>query len=73
MLGSIDKKFPWRLAGILAVNGEEWGSLSESIKKGKFVTKIEKKMISADVKANVKWQETKELVALSYKLLQELL
>ena len=53
--------------------------LSESVKKGKFVTKIffqimlneilksHMKMISADVKANVKQYEIKYLVAVSYK------
>ena len=53
-----------------------WGSLDESVKKGKFVTKIffqviiaqvlksGKKMISADVKAYVK-QEIKELIVTS--------
>ena len=30
-----------------------------------------KKMISADVKANMKQQEIKDLVVVSYKLLQE--
>ena len=50
---------------ILAVNSQGGGILSESIKKGKFETK----MIPADVKANIKQQEIKYLVVVSYKLL----
>ena len=57
------------------------GGLRESVKKGKFVMKIffsdnvvwssknEWKMISADIKSNVKHQEIKDLVAASHKLL----
>ena len=57
------------------------GGLSESVKKGKFATKnlfsdnIEWssknlwKMISADVKANIKQLDIKDLVAVPYKFL----
>ena len=53
--------------------GKSGGVWVNLLKKENLWQKLKKKMISADVKANVKWQETKELVALSYKLLQELL
>ena len=53
------------------------GGLGESVEKGKFVMKIfvqmlneviesSKKLISANVKADVKQQEIKELVAVSF-------
>ena len=62
-------------------DGDGGGGLSESIKKGKFMTKIffpdnvewssknQWKMISADIKSNIKQKEIKDLVTASHKLL----
>ena len=55
----------------------EWGDLGESVKKGKFMTKIffqignvnwSSKELSKMISADVKQQEIKELVVVSFNL-----